>query len=75
MVITIVVDHPLDVPLSPAHQGVRQFVFAAHVKCTLPHQESDFAFYTKNPFCESVWHFQPNHHFANFPLPKRPKAQ
>jgi hypothetical protein len=41
----------------------------------LPHQESDFGFFTKHPlYEESFCHFQPNHHFTNFPSPKRPGA-
>jgi len=43
-------------------------------RIALPHQESDFAFFTKQPLCESFWHFQPSHHFPNFPSPKRPGA-
>ena len=40
----------------------------------LPHQESDFAFFTKHALCGSFLRFQSAHHFADFLSPKRPEA-
>jgi len=30
---------------------------------------------SRTPLCEAYLHFQPNHHFPNFPSPKRPDTQ
>ncbi len=40
----------------------------------LPHQESDFAFFTKHALCGLFLRFQSAPHFADFLSPKRPEA-
>ncbi len=63
---TRIAQHPLTNPL----QHVTS-LYPIQARVASPHQESDFAFFTKHSHCGSLVRFQLAHHSTNFPSPKK----